>query len=52
MMGWFGWLTKGHYEVSFLDKLIGFGELTLLIIVFVALYVSYQGIRNFFRSKK
>ena len=36
-MTWFGWLTKGHYEVSELDKLIGFGEVTAALLLFIGL---------------
>ena len=30
---WFGWLTKGQYEVSMLDWLIMFGELVVVLAV-------------------
>lgn len=34
-MEWFGWLTKGHYQVTLLDRLTGVAE------VFVVLGVAY-----------
>lgn len=35
-MEWFGWLTKGQYEVSILDRLIFIGELVIVVFAIFA----------------
>lgn len=49
-MTWFGWLTKGQYEISAIDKFICLGEiLGLLLIVFIV-YAYACKIRRWFKD--
>lgn len=43
---WFGWLTKGHYQISMLDRLIGLGEFVAALAVFVAVAAMFDWIRK------
>ena len=51
-MSWFGWLTKGHYEVSALDRLIGAAEvISALGVAYGALWVIVQ-VQKWNRKRK
>lgn len=41
-MEWFGWLTKGHYQLTLLDKLIGLAELTVLVLIGCAIGLYFE----------
>jgi hypothetical protein len=51
-MQWFGWLTKGRMEVSFLDEMIGIGEMFGVFCVGVFVYVSYCETKRFLRKRR
>lgn len=51
-MEFFGWLTKPELQVSFLDRLIIFGELLLLTVVSIFLYMGYLTFKGMFKRKK
>lgn len=46
----FGWLTKGHYDVSLLDRIICISEFAVLITVIVLITVSYYKIKNWLKK--
>ena len=37
-MTWFGWLTKGYYEITLLDRLIGVLEMSVSVIIIMFIY--------------
>lgn len=43
-MQWFGWLTKGHYEVTMLDRMLVFGEMLVVILIGIIFYVAYEAL--------
>lgn len=51
-MQWFGWLTKGHYEVTLLDRIVGFGEFTVLVAFCLAAWVVGGEVRRQLRRRK
>jgi hypothetical protein len=38
---WFGWLTKGHYQVTALDHMIEIAEIMVIFVVLVSLLYAY-----------
>ena len=46
----FGWLTKGHYEISFLDSIIAiieiFGTVFILLFIGVTIHDFIENIKN------
>lgn len=46
----FGWITKGHYELSFLDSIIGiieiFGTLFLICLILAVILTLKEKIKN------
>lgn len=48
-MEYFGWLTKGHYQVSFLDRLIFLGEVIFICAIGIMLYSAYDYISRLFK---
>ena len=51
-MQWFGWLTKGHYEVTVLDRLIAFGEFAVAVVVCVLSWIVITTIKQKMRRKQ
>ena len=48
----FGWITKGQYQLSFLDSIIGFIEIFGGIFLIVWIIVSVNDLIEKFKHKK
>lgn len=52
----FGWITKGQYELSFLDSIIGiieiFGTLFLICLILAGIFTLKEKIKNRKDNKK
>lgn len=48
-MSWFGWLTKGRFDVSLLDRLTMWGEAVALISLFVCACLVWSRVKARFR---
>lgn len=45
-MNWFGWLTRGHYEVTVLDKITFFVELAVVICVGIIAWLFIETVAD------
>lgn len=50
-MSWFGWLTKGHYEVTLLDRVIGFSEFAVVVFVALGALYAWAAVEKFRRRR-
>lgn len=48
----FGWLTKGQYQLSFLDSVIGIIEIFGGIFIIVVIIETTKGLTRKFKHKK